>query len=180
MSGWRRGAAAVAVLTVALSAPAGAQRASRPAGKGTAPPAASVTPRHAPDRGPALYATTCQPCHQATGQGVPGQFPPLAGSSWVTGPEARVVLIVLHGLTGEVEVDGEPFAGLMPAWGAQLSDADLAAVASYVRRSWGNQAAPVTPATVARLRRAHAARTTPWTAAALEDAVARALSSPRP
>ena len=94
-------------------------------------------------------------------------YPPLAGSEWVTKGAGRLVCIILHGLTGDIEVAGETYSGLMPPWGGALKDAEIAAVASYVRASFGNKAAPVTAATVARVRAASAGRTTPWTAAEL-------------
>ncbi|MEQ1690376.1 MAG: cytochrome c [Gemmatimonas sp.] len=114
--------------------------------------------------GAKLYASTCTACHQAHGLGVPGQFPPLAGSEWVTGSEERLIRIILHGLVGEIEVEGEMFTGAMPTWGPSFKDDELAAVATYVRQSWGNKAAPIATATVTRIRLANAGRTTPWTA----------------
>ena len=123
-----------------------------------------------PIDGAKIYAATCNACHQANGLGTPGQFPPLAGSEWVTGSEERLVRIILHGIVGEIEVEGEMFNGLMPTWGPTLRDEELAAVATYVRQSWGNKAAPVTTATVTRIRLANASRTKPWTAAELQQA----------
>jgi mono/diheme cytochrome c family protein len=117
--------------------------------------------------GKQVYATTCAACHQATGLGVEGTYPPLAGSEWVNGDEGKLVRIVLNGLTGPVEVAGETYAGAMPPWAGVLKDADIAAVATYLRSSWGNKAAPVTEATVASIRSATKARTAPWTAAEL-------------
>lgn len=114
--------------------------------------------------GAKLYAATCTACHQAHGLGLPGQFPPLAGSEWVTGSEERLIRIILHGLVGEIEVEGEMFNGAMPTWGPSFKDEELAAVATYVRQSWGNKAAPIATATVTRIRLANAGRTTPWTA----------------
>jgi cbb3-type cytochrome c oxidase subunit III len=113
--------------------------------------------------GKTVYATTCAACHQATGLGVEGTYPPLAGSEWVNGDEGKLVRIVLNGLTGPVEVAGETYAGAMPPWGGVLKDADVAAVATYLRSSWGNKAAPITEATVASIRSATKARTAPWT-----------------
>lgn len=130
-------------------------------------PAAAQAPKPAPD-GAKIYAATCQACHQATGLGLANQFPPLAGSEWVTGREDRLILIILHGITGEIEVEGEMFNGLMPTWGPQFGDDDVAAVATYVRSAWGNKAAPVSTATVARVRAAHAARKAPWTVVELQ------------
>ncbi|HEV7993446.1 MAG TPA: cytochrome c [Gemmatimonadaceae bacterium] len=117
--------------------------------------------------GKQVYATTCAACHQATALGVEGTYPPLAGSEWVTGDEAKLVRIVLNGLTGPVEVAGETYSGAMPPWGGVLKDADIAAVTTYLRSSFGNKAAPVTEATVASIRAATKARTAPWTAAEL-------------
>lgn len=111
--------------------------------------------------GAQLYAGKCAGCHQATGQGVPGVFPPLAASSWVTGSETRLVQILLHGIQGPIDVNGTTYNGLMPAWNT-LTDEELAALATYVRGTWGNAAAPVTVQTVASERARTASRTTPW------------------
>jgi len=124
-----------------------------------------------PSAGARLYSVTCQACHQASGQGLVNQFPPLAGSEWVTGSEDRLVLIILHGIVGEIEVEGESFNGAMPTWGPTFADGDVAAVATYVRNAWGNKAAPVSTATVTRLRLAFASRKTPWTAGELQQAL---------
>ena len=125
--------------------------------------ASTLSAQQAPD-GAKIYAATCQACHQASGLGLANQFPPLAGSEWVTGSEERLLKIILHGVTGEMEVEGETFNGSMPTWGPTFKDEELAAVATYVRQSWGNKAAPVTTATVTRVRLQYASRTTPWTA----------------
>jgi mono/diheme cytochrome c family protein len=110
-------------------------------------------------------------CHQATGQGLPGAFPPLADSEWVLGPEQRLIRIVLHGLGGEIEVIGATYNGIMPAFGPSTlswSDDEIAAVLSYVRQEWGNAADPVSPETVAAVRAETADRTTAWTVAELD------------
>ena len=120
-----------------------------------------------PPDGARIYAATCQACHQSSGLGLPNQFPPLVGSEWVTGSEERLVMIVLQGIVGEIDVEGEAFNGAMPTWGPTFKDEELAAVASYVRRSWGNKAAPITTATVTRVRLKYATRTKPWTVAEL-------------
>lgn len=82
--------------------------------------------------GKALFAAQCAACHQATGKGLPGVFPPLDGSEWVHGEPRILANILLHGIDGEIEVEGQKFKGQMPAF-AQLSDAELAGVASYIR-----------------------------------------------
>ena len=124
---------------------------------------------HQPPDGKDVYATTCAACHQLDGSGLTDVYPPLAESEWVTGDEERLIKVVLHGLTGEIEVGGELYSGAMPAWGPSLNDAQVAAVLTYVRKSWGNAAPAVTPATVARVRRATAARAVPWTAKDFPD-----------
>jgi mono/diheme cytochrome c family protein len=119
-----------------------------------------------PINGATVFAGTCQACHQANGEGAPGMFPPLAGSEFVNGDAGRLARIVLNGLTGPVIVRGATFNGQMPPW-KQLSDAELAAVLTYVRSSWGNSAGPVAPPDVAAERTATASRTGPLTAAEL-------------
>jgi len=113
--------------------------------------------------GASVFSGRCAACHQATGQGLPGAFPPLAGSEYVLGDGERVVRIVLRGLSGPVTVAGQAFNGAMPAWADQLSDAEIAAVLTYVRSSFGNVASAVTPDVVAAQRAATASRTAPWT-----------------
>jgi mono/diheme cytochrome c family protein len=109
-----------------------------------------------------LFAANCQACHQASGQGLPGVFPPLAGSPWVAGNPAVLTQILLHGMTGPIEVLGTTYNGAMPAFDKQLNDEEIAAVASHIRNQWGNSAAPVEPATVADARKASAKREEPW------------------
>ena len=112
--------------------------------------------------GAAVYASRCVACHQASGAGLPGVFPPLAGSEWVAGKETTLIALVLHGATGSLTVKGSTYNGAMPAFGAQLQDAELAAVLTHVRSQWGNSAAPVTADTVATVRKETAARTEPF------------------
>lgn len=112
--------------------------------------------------GAQLYIAHCQACHQASGAGVPGVFPPLAGSEWVQDDPARLVQILLHGVTGPLTVNGVAYNGAMPAFGAKLSDAEIAALASHVRKSWGNGGASVDEAAVGAARVATQSRTTPW------------------
>jgi cytochrome c oxidase subunit 2 len=85
-------------------------------------------------RGEKVYAANCVACHQATGKGVPGAFPALDGSKIVTGPRADQLNVVMNG----VARNGTPTA--MVAWKTSLSDADIAAVVTYTRNSWGNKA----------------------------------------
>ncbi|MEO6031932.1 MAG: cytochrome c [Burkholderiaceae bacterium] len=110
--------------------------------------------------GKQLFSANCVACHQASGQGLPGVFPPLDGSEWVTGDERVIANILLHGIEAEITVEGKTYKGSMPAFG-HLSDAELAAVASHVRSTWANKAAPLTAELFAQERTAHP-RTKPF------------------
>lgn len=111
--------------------------------------------------GSQLYNGKCVGCHQATGLGLPGVFPPLAKSPWVLGEDRRLVQILLHGIQGPIDVLGTTYNGMMPAWNT-LSDAEIAAVATYVRSTFGNSAGAISTDLVKTERAATASRTTPW------------------
>jgi len=117
--------------------------------------------------GQKVYAQVCLGCHTEAGTGNPGVYPPLDGSEWVNSAPERLLNILIHGLTGPVTVAGEEYTGLMPGWGASLKDAEIAAVATYIRSAWGNFSNAISEAQVAAVRAATKARTTPWTAAEL-------------
>jgi mono/diheme cytochrome c family protein len=123
------------------------------------------------NKGFAVYhKPTCVACHQANGQGTPPTFPPLAGSEWVLEKDpARIIRVVLDGATGPMQVKGQAYNSMMLAWRPNLSDEEIAQVLTYVRKSWGNDAPVVNPAQVAAVRKETASRTTPWTAAELEQ-----------
>ena len=110
--------------------------------------------------GKALYAAQCAACHQATGAGLPGVFPPLDGSEWVQGEPRVLANILLHGITGEITVKGNKYQGAMPAF-PQLSDAELAGIASFIRGNWSNKAEPLQAELFAK-ERADGSRTTPF------------------
>ncbi|MTW09996.1 c-type cytochrome [Pseudoduganella eburnea] len=90
--------------------------------------------------GKALFARNCAACHQATGKGIPGAFPALAGNGFVQGEASQVAAVLLKGRGG------------MPDFSPTLSDADIAEVLSFVRSAWGNQAAPLNAQEVEALR----------------------------
>lgn len=119
--------------------------------------------------GQAVYQRICIACHLPTGTGLPPLYPPLAGSDIVTSDPAILARIVLHGLQGPLTVNGRTFNSVMPGQGAALSDADIAAVLTYIRNTWGNSAAPVTPEVVAAERAAYPGRTQTWTWAELNQ-----------
>ena len=96
-----------------------------------------------------------------------GEAPPLDGSPWVTGPQDRLIKIVLHGLRGRIEVQGKTYDREMPGFGSILTDADLASLLSFVRSRFGGPSQPVTAAAVSRVRAANQDRTRYWNAAEL-------------
>lgn len=116
--------------------------------------------------GKKVYNQNCVVCHQGSGQGLPGQFPPLAGSEWVQAEswhgDNHLVKVVLLGLQGPAEVKGAVYNGAMPAW-HQLTDVQISSVLTYVRNEWGNKASAITPAHVKQIREDVKGRTDPFT-----------------
>lgn len=110
-----------------------------------------------------LYSRYCEQCHQADGLGVAERFPPLVGSEWVTGPSRTVIRIILNGLEGPISIEGRHFDGVMPAGKNQLSDGEVAAIATFLRQWKSNQASPVSTSEVSELRRSSVGRDRPWT-----------------
>ncbi len=102
-------------------------------------------------KGEAVYLANCAACHQPTGQGLPGAFPPLAGSDYLKGDRKKVMSAALFGLSGPVTVNGVEYNGVMPSLG-HLPDEDLAAALTYVYGSWGNDGAAVSVEEVSGLR----------------------------
>lgn len=157
-------AAALAALTLAACGGGGDGPADQSAAPAAATPGtavASATP-NMDSIGRTVYAT-CTTCHMANGEGVPGAFPPLAGSSIVTGAPEIPVAIILHGMMGPLTVKGVQYDGVMTPWGPMFNDVQVAAVTTYIRSQWGNSAPAVSPDLVARVRAAHANRTAMWT-----------------
>jgi mono/diheme cytochrome c family protein len=115
------------------------------------------------EKGKTLYATICGACHQPNGAGMAGLAPPLLDSEWVLGPADRSIRIVLHGLTGPIDVAGTRWQLEMPGLPI-LSDEDFAGVLTYIRREWEHTASPVEPAEVAKVRAAFSTRAKAWTA----------------
>jgi cytochrome c oxidase subunit 2 len=103
---------------------------------------ASAAPSDWHDIGAQVYGNNCVSCHQATGQGIVGAFPPLAGHTpelvSVEGGREYLKNLVLYGLQGSIAVDGANYNGIMPAW-SQLSDEQLASTLNYVLTEWGNE-----------------------------------------
>jgi nitrite reductase (NO-forming)/hydroxylamine reductase len=99
-----------------------------------------------------LYNANCSACHQPTGQGMKGAFPPLAESDYLNDRDKAVNAVVM-GLSGPITVNGVDYNAVMPGH-AHLSDADLAAILTYVYASWGNPGGEISASTVAAARAA--------------------------
>ena len=97
----------------------------------------------------------CFTCHQPNGEGMAGQFPPLAGSDWVLGDKERLIKISMYGLMGEIEVNGVKYNNVMAPPGippGSLTDDQIANVLTYIRNDWGNSASAVSAEEVAAVR----------------------------
>ncbi|SMP60966.1 Cytochrome c, mono-and diheme variants [Neorhodopirellula lusitana] len=109
----------------------------------------------------------CVSCHQASGEGVAGQYPPLNQSEWVLGDDRILARILLGGLNGPIEVKGTTYNAQMPAW-KQLSDRDIAAVLTFIRQNWNNTAPAVEESTIANVRASIGTRASAYSASELK------------
>ena len=139
----------VAVGALAVALLAGCGRSVQHAGKTTFDP------------GQAGFQAYCAACHQYDGKGV-GEAPPFEGSPWVTGPEERLIKIVLHGVRGAMVIDGKTYNREMPGFGQILTDEEVAVLLSYVRRRFGGPSGSITAENVRRVREENAGRTDYW------------------
>jgi cbb3-type cytochrome c oxidase subunit III len=97
--------------------------------------------------GAELFAVKCSTCHQTAGQGT-DMYPPLAGNPVVTAADPSA-MIAVNGRAGPITVNAKTFNGQMPTWKGQLTNASIAAIATYIRSAWGNNASPVTEEQIA-------------------------------
>jgi cytochrome c len=124
------------------------------------------------ERGKPVFMQTCMVCHQLTGLGLPGAFPPLAATEYTTGEGRRMVAMLLKGVQGPLKVNGVTYNNIMLPLDMQFpilkDDGKLADVINYVRNSFGNKdEKAITPEFVTKARAEFASRTTPWTEAEL-------------
>lgn len=113
----------------------------------------------------------CATCHMPDGTGVPGTYPPLAGSEYVSSANVEVPIgIVVYGLQGPITVKGTEYNSVMPAFGTgiPMTDDEVAAVLTHVRSSWGNTGGPVTAEQVAAFKAKPRTASGPMTAAELQ------------
>lgn len=114
------------------------------------------------------YLTSCAGCHASNGGGVNRMGPPLVGSEWVIGDERRLALILLHGIEGPISVNGKEYdvpeiLPVMPSH-STMDDGSIAAILTYIRNEWGNQAGPISPRLVGGTRHTSQGRVYPWSA----------------
>ena len=124
------------------------------------------------ERGKGVYMQTCFVCHQITGMGLPGAFPPLAQTDYTTGDTRRMIAMILKGVNPPLKVKDITYAAPMPplptVYPALNDDKNVADVLNYVRNNFGNKDEKgVTPEFVKKVRDEFATRTTPWTEAEL-------------
>ena len=115
------------------------------------------------ESGKKLFALKCKSCHQVNGLGLPGQFPPLAGSKWATSDPGLITKIVLKGLKGEIEVKGETYGQALEMVPIPLEDRDIANITTYVRQAWGNQASEISDDEVSDFRAKSTNQVNQWT-----------------
>ena len=104
------------------------------------------------ERGKDVYSTQCITCHSEQGEGIESVYPPLAKSDYLMADKKRSIEQVLYGVTGEIKVKGVTYDGVMTGF-ENLSDAEVSDVLNYVRNSFGNKGAAVTPDEVKALRK---------------------------
>lgn len=158
---------ALLIAAVAACGGGGEQQAATDTGAGAA---ATQTAAAGPASGEQIYQR-CATCHMPDGKGMPGTYPPLAGAEYATAANPAVpIRVVIHGLQGPVTVAGTEYNSIMPAYGTgvEMSDEEVAAVLTYVRSQWGNNASPVTAEQVAQERAATRSATGPATAQELD------------
>jgi len=121
--------------------------------------------------GEKIFAARCASCHQANGLGIAGQFPPLAGSEWVSADPGVITNIILKGLKGEILVKGEKYgtSAAVNMAAVPISDREIANVSTYVRQAWGNSSDEVSEDFVKQVRADYSNKQDQWTGDALKS-----------
>jgi mono/diheme cytochrome c family protein len=123
------------------------------------------------ESGEKIFAVRCASCHQNNGLGIQGQYPPLAGSKWVTSDPALISNIILKGLKGEITVKGEIYgtSAAVNMAAVPINDREIANVTTYVRNAWGNSASEITEGEISAIREASSEQVEQWTGKQLMD-----------
>ena len=119
--------------------------------------------------GEKIFAARCASCHQANGLGIEGQFPPLAGSEWVSADPGVIANVIIKGLKGEILVKGKKYgtSAAVNMAAVPISDREIANVSTYVRQAWGNSSAEVLEDDVSRIRAESSGMQDQWVGAEL-------------
>ena len=130
------------------------------------------------DSGKKVFSVRCASCHQANGLGIAGQYPPLAGSKWVTSDPGLITNIILKGLKGEIIVKGETYgtSAAVNMAAVPISDREIANVTTYVRQAWGNEAPEILESEVSAFRDASKDQIDQWTGDQLVEMYPAAFS----
>ena len=130
------------------------------------------------DSGKKVFAVRCASCHQANGLGIAGQYPPLAGSKWVTSDPGLITNIILKGLKGEIIVKSETYgtSAAVNMAAVPISDREIANVTTYVRQAWGNEAPEILESEVSAFRDASKDQIDQWTGDQLVEMYPAAFS----
>ena len=115
--------------------------------------------------GEKVFAARCASCHQTNGLGITGQYPPLAGSKWVTSDPGLITNIILKGLKGEIVVKGEKYgtSAAVNMAAVPINDREIANVVTYVRQAWGNEANEIFEDEVSSIRADSSDQQDQWT-----------------
>ena len=121
--------------------------------------------------GKKTFALRCASCHQPNGLGIANQYPPLAGSEWVTANPELITKIILKGLKGEIVVKGEKYgtSAAVNMVAVDINDREIANVSTYVRNAWGNEASELTEDQVSKIRDSIADMQDQWTGVELQS-----------
>ena len=122
------------------------------------------------DSGKKIFSLRCASCHQSNGLGIATQYPPLAGSEWVSANPALITKIILKGLKGEITVKGEKYgtSAAVNMAAVPIDDREIANVVTYVRQAWGNDYGEMTTDEVATIRSDTVEQKDQWIGKALE------------
>jgi mono/diheme cytochrome c family protein len=116
-----------------------------------------------------IYLKNCIVCHGSEGHGIPGQFPPPRHNPRLAGKSEPLIAMVLDGIKNQETIEGITYRGVMPAWRDSLNDHEIAAVLTFVRASWENQAPEIDARSVQRMRDETAMRKRFWTESELQE-----------
>jgi mono/diheme cytochrome c family protein len=114
-----------------------------------------------------LFTQNCASCHGADGNGLGNTFPPLVNSEWITAEKSIPIRILMNGLTGSIDVNGQLYSGTMPSFRARLSAAEITAILNYLRSISDEEIPEITQDEVIRIGQTYSDRTSAWTAGEL-------------